>query len=290
MRRSGSSSRSYPLAGGSRSRRRLLTNQNGGVVEESASPVIDWEEPALAGEVGDSAPVVEPPQVHVSPTPGLSGIRAISRLLGGSKPVTWVFTGDSVTHGAKYTQGRRSFTEHFAERVRWELRRFLDVVINTGVAGERSGGLLKNLDWRAARFRPDVVSVMIGLNDATLGQQGREIFRDNLQQIVTHLRDKGALVLLNTPNHINFNGAGTHADLRAYVKIIRETVLNLDVACVDHWAHWKRAKPTEKDLRPWLADDGIHPGVYGHREMAKLIFERLGIFDEKSPTCAARVP
>ena len=290
MRRSGSSGRSHPLSRDSRSRRRLLMSQSNDVAEDVASPAIDEEEPVHADADEVSEPVVEQPLVHVSPTPGLSGIRAISRLLEGSKPVTWVFTGDSVTHGAKYTLGRRSFTEHFAERVRWELRRFLDVVINTGVAGERSGGLLKNLDWRASRFRPDVVSAMIGLNDSTLGQQGREPFRDNLQQIVSHLRDDGAIVLLNTPNHINFNGAKTHADLRAYVKIIRETVVDLDVACIDHWAHWKRAKPTEEGLRPWLADDGIHPGVYGHREMAKLIFARLGVFDEKSPTCSARVP
>ena len=40
----------------------------------------------------------------------------------------------------------------------------------------------------------------------------------------------------------------------------------------------------------WLDDDGIHPDKYGHRELAKLIFARLGIFDEHSPTCNAKSP
>ena len=78
----------------------------------------------------------------------------IKALLAGNDALTWVITGDSITHGALHTLGWRSYPEHFAERVRWELRRMRDVVINTGISGERTGGLLKDFDWRAARFQP----------------------------------------------------------------------------------------------------------------------------------------
>src|SRR5262249_54964759 len=93
----------------------------------------------------------------------------LSHLLRGERPATWVFTGDSITHGALFTEGWRSFVEHFAERVRWELRRFDDVVINTGVCGEHTGGLLENLERRALRFGPDVVFVLLGMNDSLAG-------------------------------------------------------------------------------------------------------------------------
>jgi len=219
-----------------------------------------------------------------------SDLGAIRRLLKGSEPITWVFTGDSITHGAEHTQGRRSYTEHFAERVRWELRRFLDVVINTGVVGERSRGLLKNLEWRTKRFRPDVVSVMIGMNDAQTGPEGRAEFRQNLRAIVQQIRGDGILLLLHTPNGIDVELKTSHADLRAYVGIVRETAREFDVACIDHWAHWKKARSDSRQTDGWLTADGIHPGVYGHREIAKLIFARLGIFDGHSPTCAAHVP
>ena len=63
-----------------------------------------------------------------------------------------------------------SFPEHFGERVRWELRRFYDVVINTGVCGECSGGLRASLESRVLRFHPDVVLVLIGMNDALAGR------------------------------------------------------------------------------------------------------------------------
>lgn len=79
-----------------------------------------------------------------------------------NKPITWVITGDSITHGAWYTEGGRSYTEHLAERVRGELLRFRDFVINTGVSGEVATGLLKDFDWRVLRFKPDVVSINLG--------------------------------------------------------------------------------------------------------------------------------
>ena len=84
----------------------------------------------------------------------------------------WVFTGDSITHGALHTKGWRSYPEHFAERVRWELKRMRDIVVNTGVSGDRAQGLLPDLDWRVLHLKPDVVSVMLGVNDSAYGPVG----------------------------------------------------------------------------------------------------------------------
>ena len=40
----------------------------------------------------------------------------IKAILNGSAPARWLFYGDSLTHGAKHTDGRRDFTELFRER------------------------------------------------------------------------------------------------------------------------------------------------------------------------------
>ena len=69
-------------------------------------------------------------------TPAVDGLEGIKTLLAGKDPVMWVITGDSITHGALHTLGWRSYPEHFAERVRWELRRVRDIVINTGISGD----------------------------------------------------------------------------------------------------------------------------------------------------------
>ena len=48
---------------------------------------------------------------------------------------TWVFYGDSITHGALHTYGWRSFVEIFEERLRFEKNHVMDYVINSGTSG-----------------------------------------------------------------------------------------------------------------------------------------------------------
>lgn len=218
------------------------------------------------------------------------GLAGIKKLLAGKRALTWVFTGDSITHGAQHTRGWRSYPELFGERVRWELRRMRDVVINTGISGDRTGGLLGDLDWRVLRFQPDVVSIMLGTNDCTAGAKGRDTFRDNLKKIVEKVRQAGAIPLLNAPNTIVVKNSPGRADLPAYAAIVRELASSDKIALVDHWEHWSKAKPKPEALVVWLADKSIHPGAFGHRELANLIFRELGIFDPNSPTCKLEVP
>jgi len=219
-----------------------------------------------------------------------SALAALTRRLHETTPITWVFTGDSITHGALYTEGWRSFPEHFAERVRWELRRLQDVVINTGVFGEGSAGLLASLEARVLRFRPEVVLILIGMNDAVSGIAGRSQFRENLYEIVGRMREAETIPVLQTPNTVFELNARRWHDLPAYVEIIREVARETTSALVDHWQHWQEAKPDPAQLLEWLQDHSIHPNVYGHREMARHLCGAFGIFDAASLTCRLAVP
>lgn len=216
--------------------------------------------------------------------------KTVKRLLDSEKPVTWMFAGESSASAADLAQGRRSFTDHFSERIRTELGRMLDVVINTGNTGETAKSLLKNLEWRVLRFHPEVVSILLGRKDAERGPEGREEFQGCLEQIVQVVRDAGAILVLHTPNRIDATKATQLVDLRSYVHITRNIAKAFNIPLVDHWADWKQQKPDAEGLKTWLAADGVLPGVYGHREMAKLIFQRFEIFDPNSPICSARVP
>ncbi len=213
-------------------------------------------------------------------------MKAVRSWLDGSVPATWVFTGDSITHGALYTEGRRSFVEHFAERVRWELRRFDDVVINTGVCGERTGGLLDHLERRVLRFQPDVVLVLLGMNDCLAGPDGREQFRRNLEEIAGRIREGAAIPVLQTPNTVYPPNAISRSDLPAYVDIVRDVAARNELPLIDHWRFWQESRVAPAALVEWLQDASIHPNSVGHREMACLIFRALEIFDPASLTCA----
>jgi acyl-CoA thioesterase-1 len=118
-----------------------------------------------------------------------------------------------------------------------------------------------------------------------LGTVGRELFRKNLTAIVTKVKTAGVIPILNTPNTIYLKNAETRGDLSAYAQVVRDVALGTKAVLIDHYAHWEKSKPDQEALLKWLEDQSIHPGVFGHREFAKLIFTDLGIFDEKSPTC-----
>jgi acyl-CoA thioesterase I len=208
------------------------------------------------------------------------GFLSIRRLIAGSQPVTWIFAGDSITQGARHTDGQRSYCEHFAERVRGGLCRHDDVVINTSVPAETSRSLLEDFEWRTLRFRPDVVSVMIGSNDALAGNTSAAEFRRNLQHVVECIRAERALVLLHTPPGIDEARVASQTDLQTYVRVIRDMSRALNVPCVDHWAFWTKAASAGRNVNRWLAADGLHPTAQGHRILANLLLCRLGILRE----------
>lgn len=282
MARSGQSSFTAGRRGNSR-RRLLLARSAGG-------SVLDAVEPVVSSDAGSNLVAAAAPAPVQGPQPDSDGLAAVARLLQGSQPATWVFTGDSITHGALYTEGWRSFPEHFGERVRWELRRFYDVVINTGVCGERSGGLRASLETRVLRFHPDVALVLIGMNDSLAGPDGRATFRRNLVEILGRLRGAGTIPVVQTPNRVFEPNCKSRIDLPAYVDIIRDVACSDDVPLIDHWEHWNRRKPEPEGLLGWLQDESIHPNFLGHREMARLICRSFGVFDPSSITCGLAVP
>lgn len=198
-------------------------------------------------------------------------------LLASGRPLDWVFTGDSITHGLHHTRGLRGYVEHVAERLRGELRRVGDTVVNTGVAGWTAADLLAELDHHVLRFRPHVASVAVGMNDAAAGCEGLQAFADDLTAVVQHVRDSGAAVLVHTPTTTGPGAERPRPELAAYAQVCRDVAARHGALLVDHHAHWTDrfagGAPT-----PWL-DDPIHPGGRGQWEMARLTLQRLGLDD-----------
>jgi len=240
----------------------------------------------LFGSVIFQAAAQAPPtfssSMNGSPVADLARIRSL--MTNQSVPIIWVFTGDSITHGASHTHGERSYHEHFAERVRWELGRRRDVVINTGISGDTAQGILKDFDHRVARFKPEVVSLMIGMNDCSRGPQLRGQFESNLVELIHRIRTAGAVPILHTTNPIDNNRESHRNDLPAYNEIILKVAKAERVVLVDHWTHWRQERPELASMQEWL-NDPIHPNAKGHREFARLLFRTLDIYDDKSATC-----
>lgn len=203
-----------------------------------------------------------------------------------STSVTWVFTGDSITHGVRHTNGQRNYVEHFAERVRGELKRYTDIVINTGVTNDTTNILLHTWETRVARFKADVVSVMEGTNDCYDGiissmipgmnvydeAVSPEKFSDNLHEIIRRIRQTGAIPLLHTMAPVDFNTDLQRKKMPEYVEAVRTVARKEKAILVDNYKFWQ----TMPDIIPWL-NDAYHPNESGHRAIAEEMFRTLDI-------------
>jgi len=214
-----------------------------------------------------------------------AGLAAILSLLRAKSPVTWLFTGDNVIQGAGSTEGRRSCVEIFAERVRGELRRAGDVVINTGVSGDTVTQLLATLKRRVSRYHPDVVVVSLGINDCKAGITGREAFRRTIRELLDRIRTAGSIPLVLLPHPIYTPATRNRSDLRQYVEILRQEIVRDEVPCVDQWEDWQERWPELTATRSRLSDGRIQLNAAAHQHLAGLIFKTLQIFDEHSEAC-----
>lgn len=217
-------------------------------------------------------------------------LQPIRDLFSSDKPSTWVFTGDSITHGALHTLGGRSYVEHFAERLRWEMRRPRDIVINTGISGNRVPMLVSDIDWRVLRFKPTVVSLMFAMNDCVAGKDGRTAFRSSFSECLRIIKESGSLPLVHTPNTIHFPADPSRSDLPAYVQVIREVCHAQNIGLIDHHEHWSTTRKKPYELLVLLGDGAIHPNAYGHIELFHHTVRNLGILDPAANTGKFFVP
>ncbi len=204
----------------------------------------------------------------------------IKAILNSPAPARWLFYGDSITHGALHTYGRRDFTEHFRERVLWEMRRSGDLVLNSAYSGFTTVELLRDFDFRAAAFRPTVAFVMIGTNDS-----GRETppeeFSRQLGELVDRFAAINCLTVLQTSIPVLRDLMPKYRTLPLLAESMRQFAARRGVPLVDHFDSWRK-DPAEFHLH----DDILHPNAEGHVKIAHDIFKALGIFDpETSNVC-----
>lgn len=212
----------------------------------------------------------------------------VKKFLKSDEPVTWLFYGDSITHGVYNTMGWRDYTQLFNERVRNELGRMMDVVINTAISGNTTENLLESFDWRVKRFSPDVVFLMIGMNDCSDELNvPLERFKSNLENLARRFEELGSLCVMQTTCLIL---PGTAVDrgrnFADYMEAVREVARDNGLPLIDHTKYWQK----HVDKLYLLMSNEFHPNEFGHRFFAKLIFEELEIFSKESICCSLLIP
>lgn len=210
---------------------------------------------------------------------------------------TFAFLGNSITHDGRY----HSYLELFL------LTRYPDAdfeFINAGVAGDQAGIALQRLDDDLLVHKPDVVTVMFGMNDIGRNLYGRENltidsmlikqqnnivrYTQNIDSIIYRLLDGNAEVMLFTPSIYEQNAHYLAADnkfgcndaLEKCANIIKSKGNEHNLSVVDIFTTMDSLNNLLQETWPdttLVSEDRVHPQDIGHFVMAYAIIKDLAL-------------
>ncbi len=187
----------------------------------------------------------------------------LAEKLAAAQPVTIVSLGDSVTGVYYHTGGRRAYPEMLQIALEKASPGAKVTVINAGVSGNSTQDALKRLQKDVLDHKPDLVTVMLGLNDMV--RVPIADYQANLKTMIEKCRGIGAEVLLCTPNAVIESGGRPTAKLVEYCDAMKEVGKKRNVPVCDCYA--AHAALRERDPLAWrlMMSDGIHPNMDGHK-------------------------
>jgi lysophospholipase L1-like esterase len=193
--------------------------------------------------------------------------------LAARQPVTIVCLGDSVTGVYYHTGGRRAYPEMIAVGLEQVYPKSNITLINAGVSGNSTFDALKRLQSDVLDHKPDLVTVMFGLNDM-VGVPVAD-YQANLKTIVEKCRGVGADVLLCTPNAVIDSAGRPVSKLLEFCGAMKDTGKKLGIPVCD--CYETHAELRERDLLAWrlTLSDAIHPNMDGHKLTAEAICRSL---------------
>jgi len=206
--------------------------------------------------------------------------------LAQENPISWLFTGDSITHGANTSEGLRRFSEYFNSYLHSTpingIGRTNDLVMNTGVANSTTRYLRQAFQQSVLDKGADVVFLALGMNDSVNAPAKERVeqktYRQNLEYFIDQIRASGAIPVLQTQNYPT---DGRHASFDTWMQTVREVAAEKKVILLDVQKFWQ-AEHTPDNSDGWMQADGVHPSAQGYLEWAKFLVKQLNIWNENS--------
>lgn len=209
--------------------------------------------------------------------------------------LTIVAFGDSTT-------APRSRVATYAAQLDWALadRGVAAAIINAGVGGNTTAMARERFAADVLAYEPDIVIIQFGICDAAVdvwkgASEPRvtiEEYEANLQYFAETLRERGARVILMTPNPLRWTDAlremygkppydpedpdGFNRFLRDYAKRVRAVAARTGATLVDAFAVFEAHGQVEGHTVDDLLLDGMHPNSTGQALEAELLLEAIG--------------
>lgn len=189
------------------------------------------------------------------------------------RTVKVVCFGDSVTGIYYHTGGRRAYTKLVQIALEKTKPRATVQAINAGISGHTTRDALARIETDVLAHKPDLVTVMFGLNDMT--RVPLKEYRDNLTKIIEMCRAAGAEVLLCTPNSVYDTKSRPEAKLEKYVAAVHQVAQAQQVEVADCYAAYQSLRSRDEFAWATLMSDEIHPNLDGHKLIAEEIVQAI---------------
>lgn len=160
-------------------------------------------------------------------------------------------------------------------------------ILNRGISGDKVSDLKKRWEQDCLELNPDVVSILIGINDvwnimdAGLGETEDDLqeFEDHYRYLLKSLAQRtDARVVLMEPFVLPYprDRQNWRAHLDPRIEIVRRLANDYHAAFIP-LDGTLNAKGIENDFQTYTGDDGVHPTLTGHALIADAWLHHLDL-------------
>lgn len=190
------------------------------------------------------------------------------------KKVKLIFQGDSVTDARRdrrnYHHMGNGYPKYAAELLADQHKDVEFEFINMGIGGNRTCQLFDRLYRDAIAFEPDVISILIGINDALHRHNSERVFTSdaqlemNYRSILELLKSRtNAKIVILQPFVLDSEGRDAlREDMKTVHPIIKhlaDEFADVYIPLADIFEEAMKTQPLPK----YYSDDGVHPNTNG---------------------------
>ena len=197
-----------------------------------------------------------------------------------------LFQGDSITDAERDTRNYHDMGKGYPRYASYFIRRSHPELelefINLGISGNRTSQLFDRLYRDAIAFQPDVISILIGINDlwhrhgvnkiATTDEQLEVNYRSILERIKKETKAK---IIMLSPFYLDAErNAFLREDLKTALPIVRrlaEEYADVYIPLDEKFDEALKVQPQPL----YYSEDGVHPTVYGAEFIGRAYAEAI---------------
>lgn len=194
--------------------------------------------------------------------------------------INYLALGDSYTIGTGTSTETRNFPSHLARKLE-EVTGSAVELKNPAVDGYTTIDLIRTELPELERFKPDLVTILIGANDVVQGFDERD-YRSRIRQIYARVQaiglPPGRVVVISVPDFSVVPAAanfGVPAQIRDRIDRFNQVAFEearqhgFDVVDLSELSRSGLSRPG------WISADGLHPGDTQYEAWSQLIWQQV---------------